>query len=276
MRKVVDSNFLGREELRKYFSQSPSNHVVLTDYASMEAYKGDTLVTIHKSMEILSAYPQQVIILKNTHHVCRLNGRGSGLQRRLIDDKETKNFSTYCKNLAAAQRGDKALTRRLLEHGRVANEHLDAMLADGAYLPGIFQDISKTFTQSELYAIRKEGPYTSEMIDKFIKTIMWIAAHSFKDHKQVTEAPDVSVLPNYFIFRFSICAYLLALDWISHGGQKDIKPERLRNDIVDINFATYATYFDGILSFDKKVVKLHAEAELLLEFLFNTKTGARR
>ena len=85
MRKVVDSNQLQSDALRSYLSQSKQNFAVLTDYAAMEAYKGDTLVSIYKSMEILTAFPDQVIVLKNTLVTCGLSGRGSGLQRRLID-----------------------------------------------------------------------------------------------------------------------------------------------------------------------------------------------
>ena len=220
MRKVVDTNFLRRNELHAFLSKSPRNHVVLTDYAAMESYKGNTFETIRRSMEILSEFPHQVLVLKSTGLVCGLSGRGSGLQRRMIDNKETERFPTWCKQLAAAKRGDQKLLLQILEHGRVANSHLDAMVADGAALPEIFQLYAETFTQPELYAIRKEGPYTQEMVDKFVKSIMWIAAHSFKNHPQVTAPPVAALLPNYFVFRFSICAYLLALDWISHGGDK--------------------------------------------------------
>ena len=80
MRKVVDSNFLQSDELRDYLSKSAGNYVVLTDYAAMEAYKGDTLGTIYRSMEILADYPKQVIVLKGTQVVCGLRGRGAGLQ----------------------------------------------------------------------------------------------------------------------------------------------------------------------------------------------------
>lgn len=60
MRKVVDSNFLQSDELRDYLSKSAGNYVVLTDYAAMEAYKGDTLDTIYRSMEI---YLKAVLLL---------------------------------------------------------------------------------------------------------------------------------------------------------------------------------------------------------------------
>ncbi len=66
MRLIIDSNQLQSEALRAYLAKSKSNFAVLTDYASMEAYKGDTLVSIYKSMATLCDFPTQVIVLKGT------------------------------------------------------------------------------------------------------------------------------------------------------------------------------------------------------------------
>ncbi len=58
MRKVVDSNFLQSPALRGYLANATTNYVVLTDYAAMEAYKGDTLASIFKSMSISRELPK--------------------------------------------------------------------------------------------------------------------------------------------------------------------------------------------------------------------------
>ena len=42
----------------------------------------------------------------------------------------------------------------------------------------------------------------------------------------------------------------------------------MRNDLVDINFVAYATYFDGILSADKKLGEIYDEASWLLFNVF--------
>src|SRR5208283_5895624 len=61
-RMVVDSNALQSPVLRDYLSKSIDNRAVLTDYASMEAYKGNTLVSIFRSMALLADFPRQVIV----------------------------------------------------------------------------------------------------------------------------------------------------------------------------------------------------------------------
>jgi hypothetical protein len=54
---VVDSNYLQSQALRDYLSASTDNYAVLTDYAAMEAFKGDPQV-IYRSMEILAERPR--------------------------------------------------------------------------------------------------------------------------------------------------------------------------------------------------------------------------
>jgi hypothetical protein len=113
MRKVVDTNRLQSEELKTYFAASRQNYAVLTDFAAMEVYKGNTLASLNKSMEIFSHYPKQAIELKSTGIVCGLRGRRAGLQRRLIDEHQTREFEKYCQALRAAKRGNTSVQTRL-------------------------------------------------------------------------------------------------------------------------------------------------------------------
>jgi histidinol-phosphate/aromatic aminotransferase/cobyric acid decarboxylase-like protein len=66
-------------------SETRKNIAVVIDYAAMEALKGDTLVSIFKSMEILAEFPDQVVVLKSTSIICQLKGRRCGMTRRMID-----------------------------------------------------------------------------------------------------------------------------------------------------------------------------------------------
>src|SRR6185312_9987018 len=98
--------------------------------------------------------PAQTIILKTTGVVCGLNGRQSGLQRRMIDEDQTRDFANYCRQLRAAERGNSSLRKQLLEHGRAADKQLERMLTDAANLPEALKEIAKNFTEAELKIIR--------------------------------------------------------------------------------------------------------------------------
>jgi hypothetical protein len=268
MRKIIDSNFLQREELRAYLSVG--NYAVLTDYAAMEAYKGDTLASIYRSMEILAQYPKQVIVLRDTQTVCGLNAVGKRLQRLMIDTSQTREFPEYCRHLEAAKRGDLLLQRQLLAHGREASAHMARMLGDAKGMATAIDGVAKLHTEAELRILRTRAGYSDTLIAKCINNILVCAASMLGSHPRVTKIPDARHLPDRFIFRVGLCFYLLGLRWISVGGARNVKPERMRNDLVDVNFSAFATYFDGLLTADDKLIELHQEALFWLNTVFFT------
>jgi hypothetical protein len=269
MRMIVDSNFLQRNEMRAYLSQSVDHYAVLTDYAAMEAYKDNTLVSIYRSMAILAEFPTQVIVLKGTQFVCGLKGSASEISRQMIDDEQTREFSEYCRNLKAAEAGNSLLQGQLLDLGREANAHMERMLKDAKGMGAAFEGIAKTYTANELRILRTGATYTGPLIERTIKNILLFAGFLFKDHPGVNALPQARELTDRFIFRMALCGFVLALRWISVNGTINVKPERMRNDLVDINFAAFATYFDGLLTADEKLKAIHYEALIWLKSAFS-------
>ena len=43
-----------------------------------------------------------------------------------------------------------------------------------------------------------------------------------------------------------------------------MRVDRLRNDLIDVIFATYATYFDGLMSRDDKAQRVYNHAAFIL------------
>jgi hypothetical protein len=134
-RTVIDSNALQSQELQAHLASSKDNFAVINDYLAMEAYKGNTMVSIFRSMKILTQFPHQVIILKPTGKICGLRGGRAGLQRRMIDERQTREFPKFCQALRAAELGNVRLQREILENGRAASRHMDRILASAAIMP---------------------------------------------------------------------------------------------------------------------------------------------
>jgi hypothetical protein len=267
-RKVVDTNFLQDEALRPYLSASPDNYAVLTDYAAMEAYKGDSLTWIYDRMEILAQYPKQVLVLKGTQDICGLRGQAETSQDPLIDEIQTREFSEYCDHLLAAKRGDLSLQQQLLEHGREASAHIDRMLLDMPTLSTGIDLVEKTYSPAELKILRRREEHTPQMRERLVQNVLLLAGYLFKDHPGVAELPRGPEVRNTFIFRYALCGYVSILKRIADGGAGKAKPDKLRNDVIDVNFAAYATYFDGLLTADKRAGEIYAEADFLLREVF--------
>ncbi len=218
MRKVVDSNYLQVSELDTYLSSSRTNYAVLTDYAAMEAYKGNTLESIFKSMCLLCRYPDQVIVLKGTAAVSGLRSHEKGLLKRFIDRSQTKGFIEYCKDLHKAENGDERRQKSLLSLGKDANGHMDRILNDAEDIITAITEISANYTQQELRIFRKKEPYSVSMIKKILENILELSELLFSHHPNVKHFPRQCDLTTSFIFRYALCMYLLSIHWISEGG----------------------------------------------------------
>jgi hypothetical protein len=270
MRKVVDTNILQCDALKAYLSASTDNYAVLTEYVAQESYKKDTLASIYACMQVLLQFPKQVIVLKGAQDVCRLTGRDAASQTPLIDEDQTRGFPEYCQQLLAAQCSDLYFQRQLLKHGLAAAANIDKMLLDMPTLSCGIDLMAKIYSPGELKILRRREPQTPQMLEKRCQIICLFADELFfKANPGVTEPPRGPQLRNTFIFRYAICGYVAILKRIRDGRAAKITHERLRNDnIIDVNIATFATYFDGLLTTDKRAGEIYAEADLLLQEVF--------
>lgn len=268
---IVDSNAMQSDALTSYLSASESNYAVLNDYTAMEAYKGNTLASIFRSMEIACQFPRQVIVLKTTGRICSLVGRSQGLQRRMIEERQTRNFPKFCRRLRAAQAGDSYFQSQLLESGRAADGQMNRILASAPILPDAIKELRKTFQPEELKAIRLDEPFPDTLIEKSMKFIVELTFSTIGTHPSPpSRIRSVDELQNTFLFRHSVSTFVWALDWIARGGADTVRADRMRNDVIDVIFATYATFFDGLFSNDEKAQRIYRRAQFILSMLART------
>lgn len=269
MKLVIDSNQLQTDRLHEFLAQSPHNVAVLPDFAAMEAYKGDSLKTIFKSMAVLSKFPNQVIILKGSTKVLQLSGRTMGLQRRLIDERQTRNFPEFIRALRQAEAGNSNLQAQIMSLGDFANKHLEKMRGEAISIRGAIEVLGSRYTKEERATLRAREEYTPELIDKLVRTVLEMAGVIFRESPHVKRLPTYAELPNTFIFRVTLSCYLLGLRRFANGGFGELSSKKLRNDFVDMMFVAYGTYFDGLMSSDKNVNYMFSEVSLLLSALFD-------
>jgi hypothetical protein len=103
------------------------------------------------------------------------------------------------------------------------------------------------------------------MIGKLASEAARLAAYGFATHRNISRLPRAEELSNTFLYRFALCSCLLSLRWASHGGAETATNEKLRNDLIDLNFVSFATFFDGLLSDDAKAIDIYKAATRYLE-----------
>jgi hypothetical protein len=270
IKKVLDANFFQDNDLEVYLSTNPQNIVVFTDFACMEAYKGDAILSIQKSLKIVSRYPAQVVVLKPTREIIRHQHATSITSGVTLEDQnQTKGFQLFCKHVRLASAGNPELSAQILAHGREASRHFDLMQDASSDVAAAIEEVSAELRPDYLRFLKKRESLSPEAAEEMIQKILLLTALFMKKH------PDVSAIPRYgselkgsYIFRYSIATFLLAMRWISDGGAKNVKPQKLRNDVVDMTYVVYATFFDGLLSRDKKATEIYEETRFLLDEVF--------
>ena len=185
--------------------------------------------------------------------------------RRMIDRDQTRGFPEWCEHTARALAGDKDLQRQIIENGKEADAHLKRMRDDQESYALNLEELAKSFSKSELKALRKHEPISEQMFGKIQSHILEIAAFLFATHPGIQELPPARELPYTFIFRYAVAGYLVALRWMSVGGARNVKPENIRNDIVDATYAAYGTYFQGILSDDVGANEIYTDTKSVIK-----------
>ncbi|MBY0518870.1 MAG: hypothetical protein K2P79_00400, partial [Sphingomonas sp.] len=256
MRVVIDSNRMQSDELRMFLSMSSDNRAVLTDYTAMEAYKGNTLVSIQASWVVLRDFPKQVLILKGTKNAGLIDPRAPGIADRLVWKAETRAVPEYVRALDRAAAVEQFIIKQLLDRGQWARSHMEWMLARSGDMHLSIQEFAAVFTEAELARMRRKERWKRETAEKFFGLVNTMARISFNAH------PGKPVLParkhrfNHLLFRHA-AAYAFYMLQLIQRGATTRKAEAVRNDAVDVVIATYATYFNGLMSEDNQASIIH-------------------
>jgi hypothetical protein len=224
-------------------------------------------------MSILMQYPRQVIVLKGTKTVCGLSGKVAGLSRRMIDQSTTREFERFCSYIGLAQQGDQWQIEQLEERGREAEKQIYAVQKGGQGITEYFQIFESQFSKQEIRDIRQGEPYQRSTIKKFVALVALFAGESYEIHPSTSKWPKPHEWPHTFIYRNSIVKYVYFFRWIQNGSPSTINEVKVRNDLIDMNFATYATFFDGLMTKDKKLEELYMKSDdVLRNFLIPVMT----
>ena len=189
------------------------------------------------------------------------------MKKLLVDEEGTREFPEYCSKLRLAKAGDVSLRRELLEKGRLSADQLgqiQSLVVTNNFRETI-KALTNQFSAEELSVVRQKEPFSDAMVGKLASGAVHLAAHGFAMHENISKLPRAEELTNTFLYRFALCGCVLCLRWASIGGADMVKSEKLRNDLIDLNFVSFATFFDGLLSNDAKAIDIYKAAKKHLE-----------
>jgi hypothetical protein len=252
-RLVVDNSRLQSAELREFLSAQTTNMAVLPDFAWFEVYKQESVEAILGLLSVLSNFPEQIIVLRSGGEIARLNlGLSSG-----IEAMEQRDVAHLIRGMVdimnGPRRDDPIVLRQLKDRWSAAAVNLSGM-HEGAIdivtsLPEMSEQI---FSQREVRIIRTNGAYTDEMFANIFGASEQIWETLAEGHGLQWRSALRAHITSAYLFRYALGIVIYLLWWIRTGSPKLERIDRIRNDLIDLSFAVYGTYYDGFLTADRK------------------------
>jgi hypothetical protein len=266
MKKVIDSSVLRSEVLREYLSATQSNIVILPDQLAMEMFKGDGQTNIRRSLKILSEFPRQIVVLKSTNAIAKLHPQKAGLHRRFASDEQTAGFLKYCRVLYSDSWSQESATLDRQRKQFLANRRFKGLSSTVGTIRQAIHTLKSNFSEDELKALRRKTIIPGDFWIRFCDDVFDSTLISLKE--TFGSIPPKTDIAYSYAFRYAVCSFGRAIDWISEGGLETAPDSKLMNDYTDMAYAAYATFYDGLLAEDKKLNEIYTFAARMMRRVF--------
>ncbi len=253
-RFVVDTNYLARPELRDWLAESGLHCAVLTEFAAMESYKGDTLKTLFPNMAVLIEFPRQVIVLKGAELTHGLIDRVSNPQLRLLDQEQTAAFVQFADHV---QNPTPYVEKQMVGLGGHADVTMEKMVGEATKIAQVIPELLSIYDEKEQRILRTQAELPRDLAHKVMDQVMALAAFLLKSAK-VKRAPTFDELVDTLIFREALCIYIWTIRTLK--GTSPTNAAKIRNTMVDCTFAAYATFFDGLWTAESLPMEIYQAA----------------
>lgn len=267
-RRVIDSNIIRSEELRQFLSLGAENFAILPDFIWFELYKQESTDAVVATLSVIGDFPEQIIALRSVSEIASINPR----VLNITDSMEQSNVASNIREMVELITGsdhDSAYVRDQLKLRWGAAVERIPLLLDGAddIMTSLPEMAEQMFTQREIRIIRTESPYTSEMFASIFGAAdqIWETVSENSDYRPWVL--DKEHKTKTYLFRYSLAIVVYLLWWINNGSQTPKRLDRVQNDLIDLSFAVYGTYYDGLMTADRKAKWMHHQLFGALRFL---------
>lgn len=264
--KVIDTNSLDADELETFLQTSKHHVAVLAEWQVIETLNGnDPVASLGTRFLICRKYRSQFILVKEAPILVQVRGRAAGLVSRLVDQSSDTKLAGLLASIRSAERGDAMAIDSILRKKSDAEAFLDRLLGTAGGLAKWYAVFQSEYSEADLKIIRTGSAFNHSILSKMTKSVRDLTGFFLADRNGEVKWPRPLELPNIFHYRLSLVLQLHFFDWIADGSPQNRKVEKYRNDLIDVLIGVTATYFSGLMSSDKKLVRLHHLASWYLE-----------
>ncbi len=250
---LIDNNFADREGMRDYLGASRANLAALPGTVFEEWFKAKSAHTTRRVQQIACAFPEQIVVLKDSRDLLHMSGQPGGLLLRLIDRKQTRDFAPYCDTVVNA-----ALTPDLEAHFRAHREHtqeiMDALLPEAHKMMRMFAGWDLEFSEKQRREltgiIGRDAKLSPALQDITFEKAVKLGGSLFSAH-QVARSKVPATIPemaNLLAFRYGAMLVALYIRLRNSTGPYVSSDKKVLNHLMDVKIAAQATYLDGFMT----------------------------
>ena len=266
---VLDQNEMRRGALRRLTQRSGPWRLILPDTSIIEMSKSDAWqYTMRRSFNEIVHLKDRVFGTISVGEAIRYERDEQKPITRagLIDDKVSAFFRDLIEVMTSSHRypGRIAALQDAMGHMRPAVALVEtnpekAKAEVIAYTESFQKDAGKGIHKG----LRNRAINKQAQLGLLRVALPYILKFSFPELKTVDTARLETEKP--FTFRFVCLKMLNAMRWARDGGLNTAKPSKVLNGLLDLEYALFASFFDGLLSKDKIANENLADLQSLLD-----------
>jgi len=256
---LIDSSAMKSAELEKYLEASPTNKIILCGNVCMEQFKGSVPFVFSNDAVIIRKHPHQIEILKENYELKRIRGTSSGVYKRMINRKSSDLLQkslmvspNKMQNYSDANLKEAALNR------------LSYIQRDMVRLIDFYSNLEQELDPQDIQKIRCQEACSFRFWSQFLSLCYTMTLNLIETGPPPNTKPLLKQIHFTYQFRYSVFLMSHFLIWLKNGSQKNLSIKKLSNDMIDLEIGAISSFFDGLISRDKRLNEITQISRWLL------------
>jgi len=252
--RVIDLNAMASKETLCWMCADPKHMAVITDFALMETFRGDTERNLYENFGVFRLFPEQCLKMYPNDRLRKLPTYGQ--MRDAIDWEYTEELQNV---LRLQMNTNFKIPQWYLDANRkIAEDKIGEIGRNVSKNRAVFMAIAGQVRAGIIGRTPDDIPKLSKVGLTKLKNFAVDLARDlcrFEDPKLANS--DLDTIANTFYFRYAASSTAIMLIRMMNGSLKTIADSKLRNDVVDGNYLACSTYFHGFMTNDGPTAKAY-------------------
>lgn len=258
---------LDHPELGEFLDADPENRIVISEATMIEIHKTRAAENVPKLLAQPCAYWDRVLITRSFYELFAFDGSERDPAGAILSPQQSADFPNYCTGVVQAPLSFATLSHFARMQKNATNEH--SYLESRA--PGLMRlyrrVVASNFSEADRGELRKRRPLSEDLQKKLINFSFAIRARLAKQHGQALVEIKPRQAVNTPLYRYALSLVIYFMHWVKDGEPERAKIKEAVNQIVDLQIAALATFYDGLATRETKLKAHFEELQGLIEAL---------